>query len=534
MQQRTHSLHPRHLKRPLVKTQYIARRLRRLTICRVVGVLTAIVSVAQAGVASARDTPLPASVAQLLRAAGLNEQALAVVVRRAADGATIISHQPTRAMQPASTMKVLTSIVGLERLGPAFRGRVELRTGAPIADGVLQGDLVLQGFSNPDFAWRELQNMLETLANQGVRAIAGDLIVDRHHFSPARMDIGVAPFDEAPEFYYNVIPDALNLNANLLQFDVRSDGSSGANSVRAKLTPELDGVSVVSRMSTNDATCAKWEATWQTPVVKKHDNGQIEIELRGAFPKNCSISEKLNVLDRADYVARLFRTQWRALGGRFTGSVREAAAPAGTRLLAQHRARALAEVARDINKTSDNLFTRLVFLSLGAMTPKTPQTPGASSLASAESQVRGWLAEQRIASEGLVLENGSGLSRTERISARQLSDVLRAASVSKWAPEFMASLPIVAVDGSMRNRLRGSVVSERARIKTGGLRNVSAIAGYVPDANGELCVVAAFINDDNKGAGAAARAVLDGLLDWVAREAMVEARDSPLGQYSGQ
>ena len=99
-----------------------------------------------------------------------------------------------------------------------------------------------------------------------------------------------------------------------------------------------------------------------------------------------------------------------------------------------------------------------------------------------------------------------GLSRTERISPQQLAAVLRAAAASNWAPEFMASLPIVAVDGSMRNRLRGTAASERARIKTGGLRNVSAIAGYVPDATGQLCVVVAMINDDNKGSGAPARA----------------------------
>ncbi len=474
--------------------------------------------------AMARDTPLPAAVTTLLRAASLPDDALAVMVRRVSDGAVIFSHQPQRPMQPASTMKVLTAIVGLEKLGPAFQGRVELRTAAPIVDGVLRGDLVLQGFSDPDFAWRDLQNMLETLANQGVRELAGDLIVDRTHFSPARFDVGVPPFDESPEFYYNVIPDALNLNANLLQFDFSSDGAT----VRAKFTPALEGVSVASQMTINDATCAKWEDTWKPPVAKKLDNGAIEIELSGAFPKNCTITEKLNVIDRADYAERLFRAQWRAIGGRFTGNVREANAPTGTRLLAQHRARPLAEVARDINKNSDNLFTRLVFLSLGAAKPNVPSLPAA------EAEVRAWMGQHRIASDGLVLENGSGLSRTERISANQLTAILRAAANSKWAPEFMASLPIVAVDGSMRNRLRDSAARERARIKTGGLRNVSAIAGYVPDANGELCVVAAFINDDKKGSGAPARAVLDGLLDWVAREGAVDLRDSPLGQYSGQ
>jgi D-alanyl-D-alanine carboxypeptidase/D-alanyl-D-alanine-endopeptidase (penicillin-binding protein 4) len=128
--------------------------------------------------------------------------------------------------------------------------------------------------------------------------------------------------------------------------------------------------------------------------------------------------------------------------------------------------------------------------------------------------VRQWLQRHHIDAAGLVLENGSGLSRLERISPAQMAAVLQAASDSPWAPEFQASLPIVGLDGTMRNRLGTSAAAYRARIKTGTLKNVTAIAGYVHDANGQPCVVVAMINHDLANQGG--RAALDALIDWVA------------------
>lgn len=460
---------------------------------------------------------LPEPVARLLQAAGMADDAIGLVVLR---GETVVaSHGAGRAMQPASTIKLLTTLVGLEHLGPVFRGRTELRSSADLVGGVLKGDLVLRGGADADFSAEVLERMLQALRRQGIARIRGDLVVDRSLFDPARPDLVAAPFDDTPEWPYNVIPDAALLNNNLLQLDL----SAGGDTLKLNMTPALEGVTLASDMTLIEAGCSKWEDGWRPPTYVRGGlrGDKLRVILHGTFPKHCAKSTSINVLDRQDYVDRLFRATWRRLGGTFGGNVVEAATPPDTRVLADHVARALPEVLRDINKSSDNTLARLLYLSLGSLEtdPALGSHPlllprvGGTAL-HAEQVVRHWLRRHDIDDQGLVLDNGSGLSRRERIAPLQMAQILQAGSAGPWAPEFLSSLPIVAVDGTMRRRLRTSAAAARARIKTGTLHNVVAIAGYVPDAQNRPCVVVAMINDAL--AGEAGRPVLDALIDWVA------------------
>ena len=480
--------------------------------------LSACVSTSTLQRAGPTPVGLPTNVLTMLAAANIPADAVGAIVIRVRDGATILSHQPEVSLQPASTLKVLTSIVGLEQLGPTYRGRTELRTNGEIVDGTLQADLVIRGMGDPDFDWEALQRMLQSLRHKGLAEIKGDLLLDRQWFQPSRPDVGVPSFDETPEFRYNVIPDALLLNTNLLQLDFESADQIKTNGMRVGMTPSLDRVTVVSNMRFVDRACDKWEDGWKLPVVSHTGDGAIRIELQGEFPKNCSASTSISVLDRVEFADRLFRALWRNLGGTFSGQTRDTTATDGStanmKMLAKHQSRTLAEFTRDINKHSDNPITRLLYLSLGALAATDAGTPTASR---AEKEVRRWLRQRGIDDTGLVLENGSGLSRSERIRPSQLAAVLMQAQRSKWAAEFMASLPIVAVDGGMRNRLRNSPAAELARIKTGSLRDVAAVAGFVPDANNQNNVVVVMINHP-LASGDVARPILDALLDWVARQ----------------
>ena len=463
----------------------------------------------------AAHAQLPQPVTALLAESGIGQDDVGALVLRGDE--VVLSHHAGRPMQPASTMKLVTTMVGLERLGPVFRGRTELRTSGEVKDGVLKGDLVLKGGADVDLSGEVLENILRALHNQGIHRIAGDLVLDRQLFQPARTDLGAPPFDEWPEAYYNVIPDALLINKNMLQLDMRST----AKRLRLNMQPALDRVSVVSNMKLIDADCAKWEDGWKLPDVVKQKDGRIKVVLNGTFPKDCAKTNSINVLDRDDYIDRLFRLKWKQLGGKLSGKTVEGVAPADSRLLAEHTSRMLPEVVRDINKPSDNALARTIFLSLGALQsdPAAGSFPlppsGETTYTRADAAVREWMRSQRIDDSGLVMENGSGLSRLERISPQQLGHLLQAGLRSNWAPEFMASMPIVAMDGTMRRRLHGSPAAGRARLKTGTLRNVVALAGYVPDANGNQCVVVAMINNDLVGNGNG-RKVLDALVDWVA------------------
>ena len=474
---------------------------------------------------STAHAQLPESVSMLLRSANIPEDAMGAIVLRG--NATVLSHGAERSMQPASTMKLVTTAVGLEQLGPIFRGRTELRTSADVINGVLKGDLILRGGADTDFNADVLAHMLQTLRNQGIVKIKGDLILDRQLFQPARPDIGTPPFDESAEFRYNVIPDALLLNTNLLDINMNSTDRQ----LSILMQPPLENVSITSDMKLIKGSCARWEDGWRPPEYRRDASGKLQVILHGTFPQNCSKATSINVLDRNDYADRLFRATWKRLGGTITGTVREApltglpptAEPVGTRMLADHVARALPEVLRDINKTSDNTLARTLFLSLGSL--QSDGWLGSRPVAMAAPEdtanrarlvIQEWFQRHHIDTQGMLIDNGSGLSRTGRIAPAQLAGVLQAMQQSPWAPEFQSSLPIAALDGTMRKRLLNSPAAARARIKTGTLKNVVAIAGYVPDANNQLCVVVAMINSDLVGNGNG-RAAVDALIEWVAR-----------------
>ncbi len=462
---------------------------------------------------------LPPPLARLLADAGIPEDGVGLVVAPVARGARFVEHGAERALQPGSTMKLVTTLVGLEQLGPGFVGRTRVLATAPVRDGVLQGDLVLQGGGDADFNAADLANLLRRLRDRGLKDLRGDLVLDRSWFNPMRYDIGVPPFDEQPEFAYNLIPDALMVGGNLLRIELFSD----ERGLQVVAQPPLAGARVIHEMVLVDGDCAKWDDGWKPPEVRPGKLGRMtDIVLRGTFPVGCERSFEIATLDRNDFVGRAFRAQWTALGGNWRGKVREGTTPPAATLLGEHASRPLSEAVRAINKPSDNAMTRLLYLQLGRALEGERSEP---TPVRADRAVRAWFRRQGIDDAGLVMDNGSGLSRSERIKPVQLEAVIRAGLNSRWAPEWLASLPIVGIDGTMRRRGVGSPAAGNARMKTGTLRNVVALAGTMADAAGRPCIVVAILNHDAVRPGAA-RPVIDGILDWVARSRFGETGDA--------
>jgi D-alanyl-D-alanine carboxypeptidase/D-alanyl-D-alanine-endopeptidase (penicillin-binding protein 4) len=466
--------------------------------------------------ACARQDELPPRVLQALATAGVPADALtglAVPLGASNWPWQRWERHADRPVQPGSTIKLLTSAVALDRLGPNFRGRTELLSRAPVDGDVLRGDLVLRGGADADLGVAQLWALLNEVRDSGVRVIAGDVLLDRSLFQPERRDLGLAPFDDAPEFAYNVIPDALNLNGSLLELEIRSDGQS----LSARSLPRLLGVELSSAMTLSDDGCAAWSAGWQAAQVREKNPG-LAIELRGRFPKNCTIRTYLQLTDRDLLTEALVRTLWTQLGGQLDGAVRAGQAAPDARVLARRWARPWGELLRPLNKQSDNALTRLLYLQLGAAAAGSEHGTKASNNAStdtlAEREVRRWLANNGLDDASLVLDNGSGLSRQERLSARLLVGVLQRVLAGPHAADLMMSLPAVGVDGTMRNRLKSSPATAWTRLKTGTLRNVAALAGVVHDGQRQPWVVVLNINHEQ---APRARPALDALVDWLVR-----------------
>ena len=479
---------------------------------------------AQQSLPAPSPEPLPASVRQVMQATGIEDQHLALVVLPAEGGPARYSHRADVPMSPASTLKVLTTVSALDTLGPDYHWHTALLSDGARKGDRLRGDLYLRGDGEPDLQPEHLLAMLRELRASGVRRLDGDLVLDRSYFQPLRFDQGVPPFDSTPAQYYNVIPDALVVHSNMIDLQL----SSTADSVRVSSLTPLNGVEVASKLTLVDTPCAEWDEEWPAPDVETAPNGRLRVVLHGEYPRNCDNHTAVNAIDRDQYLLRLMRSQWQAMGGVWHGQVRTGAAPAGAKLVAEHRSAALSEIIHTVNKRSDNLMARLLYLTMGheaaAKAAAGPAAEGAApaaalaapatgTLADGQGAVRRWLAQHGINDQGLILENGSGLSRIERISPEQMAGVLGAAARSTWSPEFLASLPLYGFDGSKRPALK-VLTPGSGRIKGGTLSNTVSAAGYVRDTSGRNWIVVATINRPEAEPG---RAVLDAMIIWVAQ-----------------
>ncbi len=459
--------------------------------------------------AGCATTSVPDPVQAALDKAGLPAQSLGFVLQPMDGSRPALQRRADDAMAPASTMKLVTATVALDKLGINHRGRTELLAAAAPVDGVIAGPLILRGGADPDLDWPALWWLLRQLRESGVREIRGGLVVDRTLFNPTRFDLGRPPFDDAPEFGYNVIPDALHLNGSLLDYELQATASG----VSARSVPALPGLTVDAGAMTLSATrpCKDWDDDWKPAQQLQRADG-LTLQLQGAFPANCRQRAALQLVDRQWLVTQAVRQFWSELGGTLGAGDAEAPAPAGAVVLATHRGRPLAEVLRGVMKSSDNALTRLIYLQLGAQAAQ----GGEPTLAAAERVVRGWFQAQGLDDRGLVLDNGSGLSRGERISPAQLAGLLRAGQRGAQAPELLATLPIAGLDGTLSRRLKDGPAAGQARLKTGTLRDAVGLAGFVPDASGRPWVFVALLNDPQ--AAAKGRPVLDALVNWVAAQ----------------
>ena len=443
---------------------------------------------------------LPAAVAAAMKHADLPADSVGIWVQDATRKTPALAHQAERSMNPASTMKLLTTYAGLELLGPAYTWKTEVYANKPLAAGVLDGDLFIKGWGDPKLTLENFWLLLRELRSRGVRTIRGDLVLDKSYFDVAHQDPGA--FDNEPLRPYNVEPDALLVNFNVVR--LRLTPEAGRLSVAADPAPVR--FEIVNTVQIDAGACGDWRSAITTEV-RETANG-VTLALGGRYSGACG--EKmlnLSLLKNGHYVFGLFQQLWTELGGSIAGNVRAGTIPADARLVATATSPALAEVIRDINKYSNNVMARQLYLTIGAERSGPP-----GSTASAAKAVQGWLAEKRLDFPGLVLENGSGLSRNERISPRHLGMLLRAAFTSPVFAELESSLPIVAVDGTMKKRLGEQTVAGHAHIKTGSLEGVKAIAGYVFDRKGRRMAVVCLINHPNAAAG---QAVQDALLQWV-------------------
>jgi len=440
---------------------------------------------------------LPPKVDQALRQAAIPRDALSVVVIPLGAGTpktARLLHQADVSRNPASLMKLVTTSAALDLLGPAFTWRTPVAVDGVVRDGVLQGHVYLRGQGDPKIGVEQVWLILRRLQGMGIQKIQGDIILDRTAFEVPPQDPG--GFDGEPLRPYNASPDALLLGYKSFLLHFVPDA---ANKVaRVHVEPSLAGMLVQASVSLSNADCSDYRAS-----LKADFQNPLRISFAGAYPLACA--DKVWPVAYADppqFAPRTIHGMWLQLGGQLSGTVREGAMPPHLKPLWSHESPSLAEVVRDINKFSNNVMADQLFLTLGL------NQRGLGNAVNTKAVIDAWWRE-RFGQEPPFMDKGSGLSREARITPQALAGLLQWVWLQPFMPELMASLPLTGVDGTLKR----SKSTASAHLKTGSLRDVMGVAGYVDAAQGQRYVLVVIVNHAN---AYQARPVIDALIDWTA------------------
>ena len=446
---------------------------------------------------------LPDRLQRVLSAHDIPQAEVSVVVQMSGTEQPVLTHHPLQPRHPASVIKLVTSWVGLEVLGPTYTWPTEVYFLGERNGWSLDGDLAIKGYGDPSLVTDELRKLLRAVRHLGLTEIDGDLVIDDSVFVDAGGDPG--EFDGDPFRAYNVLPNALLLNYKAIryQFGLYPDGDG----VLVTTDPVLANLDIVNRLNLASGRCRGYQAGITHDV---RGEAADRVFLSGDFPAACApYSLTRTALRHDSYAYGLFATLWRELGGTHTGGWRQGTVSEELEPILVWDSLPLGDVIRRINKFSNNVMTRQLLYTLGLEASDRPGTR-----AGGVDVIRDHLASRGLNVDSLVIDNGAGLSRQTRISAQLLADMLQISQQPPYGAEFMASMSIGGLDGTTRRRFEDDEALGRSHLKTGSIDHVAAIAGYVHALSGTTYIVAAMINatDAHRGTG---EEFLDALVEWV-------------------
>jgi serine-type D-Ala-D-Ala carboxypeptidase/endopeptidase (penicillin-binding protein 4) len=421
-------------------------------------------------------------VTQVMAAQRLPPSAVSFAIVDPDSGRVVLAQNPDTPRSPASTVKTLTTFAALDLLGPAYTWHTRALIRGLLDGGTLDGDLILQGGGDPYMTLERWWSFAHALRARGLKTIHGDIVIDNTAFSLPPEDAGA--FDGRPNRAYNVIPDALMVNFQSIDFRVVPDAASGRVDIVA--IPAPPNLAIENHVRFAAGRCGGGAARVDFEVASAQWD---RVVFSGALSARCAEREFARVLlQPTSYAFGTFVELWRELGGEFSGKLRVEATPADSREFLSFDSLSLGEIVRLTNKFSNNLMARHLLLTLGEEHLGRPATleKGAAAIAD-------WGRERGFDLQGVDIDNGSGLSRSTHISVLQMARVLSAAYHSRYAPEFLASLPLAGVDGTLRSRMKATPAGN-VRLKTGHIDGVSGVAGFVTTAGGKTYVLVSLVN----------------------------------------
>ncbi len=465
--------------------------------------LVLLASLWSAVVSAAGDAPLlPEPVRAVLNLREIPAESVSIHVADVDTGNVVVDWLADEARNPASTLKLMTTLAALDILGPAYRWQTNVYALGDINDGRLEGDLLIQGGGDPFLVTERVWQLARDLRRTGLEIIDGDVLIDDSHFLVGSYDPGA--FDKQPLRAYNVAPNALLMNFKVVRYWFTPEPESG--SVRIDLDPPLNNVSVDNQLKLGNGPCRGY----QRGIAVNANETVDRVTFSGKFPSRCRrYALDRTALSHPAYAYGLFSAMWRANGGRISGGFETQTAPSDLEPILRFDSLPLREAIARVNKYSNNVMARQLLFTLSAEVLGAPGTE-----AGGRQVIEEWLVDKGLELNSLAMANGAGLSRDARVSARDMTTLLGWAWRQPFMPEYLASMALSGLDGTLRRRLGGRSLEGRAHLKTGSMDHVAAIAGYVQARSGRRYALAILHNyeDIHRGYG---EEVQEALIRWL-------------------
>lgn len=424
---------------------------------------------------------LPDSVIKILARHKLPKDSLSLYIQEYDSPVPLVALNIDTPRNPASVMKLLPTFAGLEILGPDYSWETHVHLDGKLNNGILNGNLIIEGRGDPFLVRETFWHLLFTLRNRGIEHITGDLLIDDEYFE--NENGSPADFDNRPYRVYNTFPDAALLNFRAHQFHFIPMG----NRLHIYADPPASNLQIRNKVQLVNGACNGKHRQLKFNVIKQ--GSVTTVEFAGNYPQRCGNQELLRaVMPNDEYIFGVFKALWQDMGGTINGTIGKTTVDAD-RPFYVVPSKPLSEVITYINKFSNNVMTRQLLLTIGGEYLNTTGSKAAGRKAIAD-----WLNSIGIPAPELIIENGSGLSRSSRISAKTLAMLLQHALHSPYQPEFFSSLPLVGVDGTVRKRLKGIIPPGSARIKTGIIDDVRSMAGFVKSKNNKNYIIVSLQN----------------------------------------
>ncbi len=424
---------------------------------------------------------------------------LGIHIRSASARETLFSHHGAVKRIPASNMKLLTTAAALAYLGPDYTYPTDVYTHGKIEGGRLKGDIYLKGYGDPSLVQERVRELAYQVRLKGIREISGDLVADDSFFEKeprlkwrqarkkkeSRLKWRETRKRENSVKAYLAPNGALSVNFSVVTVQVTPGARAGVPA-RVQLIPPSETVGLKNTLKTVSKGRRPFIRVSRTSKDGKdwfNVSGKIGVRSR-IWRSNVTIS------DPARFAAGTFAAFLRREGVRLKGKVREGVTPEEAELVVRQNSRSLGVIVRGLNKHSNNMIAEQILKTIGAEVIGLPGSTEKGLRA-----VQNLLTHLGISPTSFELADGSGLSRQNRISPQAMVALLEGVhdDFRIW-PEYIASLAVVGVDGTIRKRLRRSSAARRIRAKTGLLAGVQSLSGYAAAANGETLAFSIITN----------------------------------------